>query len=60
MGSSEQGPGRDSECGESSPVLCTGVTAEENDTRQRAKGRESQPCTANRRARCGGNSSESS
>ena len=58
-GESEQGPDRNSECGESLPVLHTGVTAEENDMSVGQR-QGSQLCTANRRARCGGDSSESS
>ena len=58
-GESEQDPGQNSECGKYSPVSHPGITAKENDTSV-GQTQESQPCTANRRAIGGGDSSESS
>ena len=56
-GESKQGPDKDSECGEYSPVPCLMTSAEETDVLVTQK-QEGLPCTANRRATGGDDSSE--
>ena len=56
-GESEQGPDKDSECGEYSPVPRLMTSAEETDVLVTQK-QEGLPCTASRRATGGDNSSE--